>query len=670
MISRIVTLGLASALVVALGAAAPATAAQVESLEPSDRLTVADPGQITGRRVALPLPDCTADPSGCEETRLLNELDGASVNPRIALRFSRPIAVDSVTPATAFVVPLSPEPLASPVGLVQLVWHAEHRTLYARPARVLLQNRRYAIVVTTRVKDDRGRGLRPGRLAPTGDAAKLVTERLGALGVAARDVAAADVFTTMSVTAGLERMREAIDTAPASAIGFALAADGGRSVYGRADVTALEFRRQVLASPAHPLAESVKLPLTVVPPTEVGAIAFGSFRARSFLSPERHVPAWPTRSGAPQAMGTEDIGVTVFLPAGPMPEGGWPVAIFGHGFGNDRHAIPILVAGTMARHGIATVAINAVGHGGGPAGQVVVFRDGHEPVMLPAGGRGADLDGDGRIGGTEGIGTVNRGPLALIATRDGLRQTVADLIQLVRAISAGVDVDGDGRVDLDRERIHYFGQSFGGIYGTLLMAVDPLVSTGVLNVPGGPISEVARLTPIFRGLAVEQLRRRRPPLMNGDRNFDESIPLYGEPPVLRPAQGAMALQAYFDRAEWLSHASNPVAFAPYLRAAPLAGLAPKAVLYQMAVGDRTVPNPTTENIVRAGDLRAALSVYRHDLVIDAMPDRFKNPHGFLTWTQLGEGAAIARSAQEQIARFFLSGGRVVEPLEGPSPPRQ
>jgi hypothetical protein len=324
----------------------------------------------------------------------------------------------------------------------------------------------------------------------------------------------------------------------------------------------------------------------------------------------------------------------------------------------------------MARHGIATVAINAVGHGGGPAGQVVVIRDGHEPVMLPAGGRGADLDGDGRIGGTEGIGTVNRGPLALIATRDGLRQTVADLMQLVRAIRAGVDVDGDGRIDLARERIHYFGQSFGGIYGTLLMAVDPLVSTGVLNVPGGPISEVARLTPTFRGLAVEQLRRRRPPLMNGDRNFDESIPLYGEPPVLHPAQGAMALQAYFDRAEWLSHASNPAAFAPYLRAAPLAGLAPKAVLYQMAVGDRTVPNPTTENIVRTGDLRAALAVYRHDLVVDAMSDRFKNPHGFLTWTQLGEGAGIARAAQEQIARFFLSGGRVVEPLEVPSPPRQ
>jgi hypothetical protein len=367
--------------------------------------------------------------------------------------------------------------------------------------------------------------------------------------------------------------------------------------------------------------------------------------------------------------GGEDIGVTVFLPAGSMPDGGWPVAVFGHGFGNDRHAIPILVAGTMARHGIATVAINAVGHGGGPAGKLVVMRAGHEPAMLPAGGRGADLDRDGWIGSTEGVGTVNRGPLAMIATRDGLRQTVVDLMQLVRAIRAGVDVDGDGRVDLDRERIHYFGQSFGGIYGTLLMAVDPLVSTGVLNVPGGPISEVARLTPIFRGLAVEQLARRRPPLVNGDRNFDESMPLYGEPPVLHPARGAMALQAYFDRVEWLSHASNPVAFAPYLRAAPLAGLAPRAVLYQMAVGDQTVPNPTTENIVRAGDLRTALSVYRHDLAVDAMPDRFKNPHGFLTWTELGEGAAIARAAQEQIARFFLSRGRVVEPLPAPSPPR-
>ena len=321
------------------------------------------------------------------------------------------------------------------------------------------------------------------------------------------------------------------------------------------------------------------------------------------------------------------------------------MAIFGHGFGNDRHFVPMMVAGTMARFGYATVAINVVGHGGGPEGTLTVLRTGQDPVTLPAGGRGMDLDGDGRIGATEGVGTRAGTPLALIGSRDGLRQTTADLMQLVRAICRGVDVDGDGSVDLDRERMVYFGQSFGGIYGTLLMAVDPLVRVGVLNVAGGPIVEIARQSPVFRGLVVDQLKRRQPPLMNGEQDFTESIPLPGEAPVREPAAGALDIQAYFDRAEWLSQPANPVAFAPYLKQAPLLGVGVKAVLYQWAVGDRTVPNPTTAALLRAGVLQPVSSLYRHDPA--GVSERFKNPHGFLVWTAFPEVYAIGRAAKSR-----------------------
>jgi fermentation-respiration switch protein FrsA (DUF1100 family) len=354
------------------------------------------------------------------------------------------------------------------------------------------------------------------------------------------------------------------------------------------------------------------------------------------------------------------VDVTVFLPAGTTPREGWPVAVFGHGFGNDRHLVPTTVAGTLARFGFATVAINVVGHGGGPEGTLTVLRTGREPLTLPAGGRGVDLDGDGRIRSTEGVATRVASPLALVSSRDGLRQTTADLMQLVRAIRRGVDVDGDGRVDLDRERIYYFGQSFGGIYGTLLMAVDPLVRVGVLNVAGGPIVEIARQSPIFRGLVVDQLRQRRPALLNGESDFTEAIPLPDEAPVRNPAAGALDIQAYFDRAEWLSQSANPVAFAPYLKQAPLPGVAPKAVLYQWAVGDLTVPNPTTTALLGAGHLQPVSSLFRHDLLVGGLSDRFKNPHGFLTWTAFPEVHAIGRAAQEQVARFFVSGGRQVE----------
>jgi hypothetical protein len=93
---------------------------------------------------------------------------------------------------------------------------------------------------------------------------------------------------------------------------------------------------------------------------------------------------------------------------------------------------------------------------------------------------------------------------------------------------------------------------------------------------------------------------------------------------------------------------------------PLSGVGPKAVLYQWAVGDRTVPNPTTAALLRAGLLQPVSSLYRHDPA--AVSERFKNPHGFLTWTAFPEVHAIGRAAQEQVARFFVSGGRQIEPV--------
>ena len=645
----------------------PAWAVEAQSLFPSDRLTTPDPQQATGRRVNLPLPDCTVDAAGCDEIRLLNELDGFSVNPRIAIRFTGPITLESLSRAAAFLLPLSPEPGASTIGLAQLVWDGESTTLYARPERVLLQARRYALVLTTKVTDESGQPLAPTAGAPlVSEAAHgisaqgLVLQRLKALGLVRRDLAAVSVFTTQSVTAGLEQVRAAIESGPAPELRFALAPGGARSAYARAELDGLELRRHVSTDPAASLDDPVALPLALVPPTDVRTIAFGRFVARSFLTPDRRIPTTATRTEIPAQQSAEDVDVTVYLPAGVMPREGWPVAIFGHGFGNDRHVAPMMVAGTLARAGFATVAINVVGHGGGPQGTLTVLRAGHEAVTLPGGGRGVDLDGDGRIEATEGVSTRAPSPLALIGTRDGLRQTTVDLMQLVRAIRRGVDVDGDGRVDLDRDRIHYVGQSLGGIYGTLLMAIDPLVRVGVLNAPGGPIVEIARQSAIFRGRVIERLEQRQPPLLNGASDFTESIPLPGEPPERTPAPGALAIQAFFDRAEWLTQPANPVAFAPYIRMLPLAGVGPKAVLYQWAVGDLTVPNPTTAALLAAGRLEPVSVLFRHDVLAPGLTDRFKDPHAFLTWTAFPEVSDIGRAAQEQVARFFLSGGRQIE----------
>src|SRR4029078_2503726 len=91
-------------------------------------------------------------------------------------------------------------------------------------------------------------------------------------------------------------------------------------------------------------------------------------------------------------------------------------------------------------------------------------------------------------------------PDTLVSSRDGLRQTVIDLMQLVREVQVGLDVDGNGTAALDATRIFYAGQSFGGIYGIDCVALEPHLVAGVANVPGGPIIEIARLSPSFRRL--------------------------------------------------------------------------------------------------------------------------------------------------------------------------
>jgi hypothetical protein len=159
---------------------------------------------------------------------------------------------------------------------------------------------------------------------------------------------------------------------------------------------------------------------------------------------------------------------------------------------------------------------------------------------------------------------------------------------------------------------------------------------------------------------MNQLRQRRPPLANGENDFTESLQLPGEAPVREPAPGALAIQAYLDRAEWLTQSANPVAFAPYLRRAPLPGVPARPVLFQWAVGDQTVPNPTTQALLDAGLLRPVSSLYRHDVLGPGLSDRFRDPHAFLTWTAFPEVYAIGRAAQEQVARFFLSGGRQID----------
>jgi hypothetical protein len=71
---------------------------------PNDRFTVADSRQLTGLRVALPVPDCTeATRSICDAARILNTADGFDVQPRFFIPFTGDIDVATVTPESVYV---------------------------------------------------------------------------------------------------------------------------------------------------------------------------------------------------------------------------------------------------------------------------------------------------------------------------------------------------------------------------------------------------------------------------------------------------------------------------------------------------------------------------------------------------------------------------------------
>jgi hypothetical protein len=407
------------------------------------------------------------------------------------------------------------------------------------------------------------------------------------------------------------------------------------------------------------------LPLRALPPDAVAGLGVGWYRSPTYLGLARgglRIAGAPSGRPHPGPLGDDPVAFVVVLPAGARPAGGWPVVIVGHGYGGEMFGTALLLAGTLARHGLATVAITVVGHGGGPDGRLLVEAAGAwRVVRVP--GRGVDLDGDGRIAEPEGLQPLAGGPLAALGLRDGLRQQVVDLMALRRALAGGLDVDGDGAADTAREPFSYVGHSLGGIYGTLLAAVEPGLRAAVLSVPGGPVTDVARLSPAFRPRLREVLARRVPPLLGPADDLDAALPLAG-PPGGRGAPGPPAVEAFLARTEWLGRRGDPVAFARHLRLAPLPGVEPAAVLVQWARGDRVVPNATTGALLAAGALADVATVFRHDRVADRLDAAFAEPHGFLLWTGApGLAGAIGRAAQDQAARFLRSPGPEV-PVPG------
>jgi hypothetical protein len=631
---------------------------------PTNLYTVPDASQITGLRVDLPKPECTTHPSDCADIAVLDTLDGFNIQPRISIPFSGPIDLSTVSSSTIFLV----GPGDDVVGINQAVWEPATNTLHAESDEQLAQDATYLLVVTNGVhaadgtpikatfRHDLNYGQTKNRATKAYRKALLDALPMALAGGAGpNDIAGASLFTTQSITAVSRKIRAQIQASTPPPATFLLGSGGTRTVFPAA--TPISWNRQVGTSTFSPT--TLPTAALFLVPGSVASVAFGSFASPDYETAAKVIPPYGTATATPTPQGTNQIQFTLFVPGGVAPAAGWPVAIFGHGFTDSKNGAPWAVASSLAHAGIATIAINVVGHGFGAAGTYTATTP-SGPVTFPAGGRGIDQDGNGTIDSTEGVNAI--GAQSLVAGRDGLRQTVVDIMQLVREIQVGIDVDGAGSADLDASRIYYAGQSFGGIYGTQLLGLEPDIRAGVTNVPGGPIVEIARLSPSFRPLVGISLITRMPSLYNvlppnaSLTNFDENMPLRNLPIVTDTVPGASAIQELIDRDEWAQQAGNPAAYAPYIT---------RPVLIQFARGDKTVPNPTASAILRACGCRARATLFRNDLAFAANPAVPKNPHTFLTNIGVPSVALYAIETQTQLATFLASDGTTTIDPDGP-----
>jgi Calx-beta domain len=679
---------------------------------PSNRFTVADASQLTGRRVNLPLPDPAARPSDYADLKVINTLDGFNLQPRLSVPFTGPIDPTTVSSRTVLLVRLGDA--TSPgdagggiVGINQVVWDPATNTLHVESDALLDQHTRYALIVTRGVRDADGqpvqasaefRAFRRGlNLGQTGDPdlkeyrKDLLTALRAArrAGVPSRAVVTASVFTTLSATAALEKIRDQVHAGTPEPADFLLGPDGARTVFPLDALTGITFNRQTRVNPPTLSPVAVNLAALQTAPGAVGTIAFGKYLSPDYqVHPVDFIPAVATRTGRPEVQGTNEIYFNVVLPSGPAPAGGWPVAIYGTGINGNKNEWLPFVAASLASRGIATIGINAVGTGYGPLSTLTVNQAGGSSVTFPAGGRAFDQNGDGTIPSFEGVAAT--GPMKVVGQVDALRQTVVDLMQLVRVTEAGMDVDGDGSRDLDPSRLYYFGNSLGSENGTIFLAVEPDVHAGVLNVPGGTPLELTNVTGRRSAEIGGDLASRTPSLINSPGivsidgvavsgpNFDENLPLRDglplkvgladgttrviQSPVTNTVPGAMAIQEALEDREWVHMLGDPVSYAPHLRKDPLTGVPAKSVLIQFAKGDQNVTNPRTTALLRAGDLADRATLYRHDLAFAENPTIPKNPHQFLIMVNDPAVRQVALGYQSQIAAFFASDGtEIVHP---------
>lgn len=435
-----------------LAGCGPAPAAPLEAVTlpfPCDLLTVEDSGTATGLRVQIPtgastLLDAALAFDVWPESEIrswIEESDGFSVNGPIFWIADRPLD-DAALAASGDGTGKGASVFLLDLGSGQRVPVSAHHdriddetrgpldVMSLVPLRPLAPGRLHAVVVLDAIygagvegpllqllggaRELASTNAYAGRVEATRRRARPLFDHLAASGISRDAVAEAFTFTTRSARDLLVGVRAHLRASPARVTwtGHYSPADFPDVPAGAPDLSAVE--RIVTGE--------IEVP-------DLRDVATGDLRQP--LQEQR----------------TLKVPVLLALPAaGSAPT---RVVMLGHGHGGSR-AHALYVAPALAAKGMATIAIDHVGHGA--------------------------LEGTGSF--------ISLWPRQF---RGSLAQNVADWMRLTQALEATKSVPVGG-VDHPLGGLAYLGESLGGISGASLAALEPGLRGVVLNVTGGRLA--------------------------------------------------------------------------------------------------------------------------------------------------------------------------------------
>ena len=274
------------------------------------------------------------------------------------------------------------------------------------------------------------------------------------------------------------------------------------------------------------------------------------------------------------------LGVIVLLPQQPAPAAGYPTVIFQHGITRARTDV-FAVAGALTSQGYAVVSMDAAGHGS-RAVRISNAAPSCSDVAVGIPGPRSDLGPD-PTARPECYAPVLSSDLA--ATRDGFRQTVLDLEQLVTSLKA-CGITSCGALKVDPTRILYVGHSLiGGNLGAIALGLTG-IKAGVLSAGGAGWFDILENT--------EQTARFQCPLVDalidaGVLTGDKFNPTANTGLCTTPAWKATAGYRQFSAiGRWILDPADPANFGEKL--------ASKRFLLQRINPDRVLPNPATQSL--------------------------------------------------------------------------